>query len=73
MAGKLIKDNYEDKWRADEDVSAIQRVGEISSDPKRQKLAAAAAATKLKEMETKRKALEAVVNKGLKKAFPNKK
>jgi hypothetical protein len=65
--------SYEKEYQAEDDVNALQRAHEVQSDPKRHAKAKAKAHTKLKEHDAKRKALEGVVAKGLKKSFPNKK
>jgi hypothetical protein len=65
--------SYDKKYQAEDDVNALQRAGEVQQDPKRHAAAKKHAKTKLQEHDDKRKALEGVVGKGLKKAFPNKK
>lgn len=64
--------SYDKKYQAEDDVHALTRAGEVQSDPKRHAAAKKAAVGKLKEHDDKRKVLERVVGKGLKKAFPNK-
>lgn len=66
-------DDFEKRYQADADVDALQRANEVQADPKRHAAAKKHAKSKLQEHDEKRKALEGVVGKGLKKAFPNKK